>query len=164
MLRSAVLVTRSVHFRCRAFVTCLLPKRGVSLRYKCCEYIDMGCSTSILLKQGPLPLSRSAEKPNEDRPTFLTEDQRDAIRETWLLIHAKGALNVSKRIFLFIFQLKPEVKSYFPFRGVWGDELFAHPQFRDHVTRFVSTIDAVVDNVNNIEDEVIMFVKKPTVH
>ena len=127
-------------------------------------YIDMGCSTSILLKQGPPPLSRSAEKPNEDKTTFLTVDQRDAIRETWRLIHAKGALNVSKRIFLFIFQLKPEVKSYFPFRGVWGDELFAHPQFRDHVTRFVSTIDAVVDNVNNIEDEVIMFVKKPTVH
>ena len=120
----------------------------------------MGCSTSVLRKRGAPPLRRSIENSIEDKPTFLTTDQQDAIRETWRLIHAKGALNVSNRIFLFIFQLKPEVKSYFPFRGVWGDKLFAHPQFRDHVTRFVSTIDAVVENVNDIENEVIMTVKK----
>ena len=114
----------------------------------------MGCSASVPLND---PLRVTDEMKAADASClYLTNEQKVAIRETWRRVHAKGALTIGKRVFLHIFELKPETKNHFPFRDAWGDELLEHAQFRHHVTRFVRTIDDVVANVRDDKGEVMI--------
>lgn len=64
---------------------------------------------------------------------------------------ADNSLAIGKQIFLRIFDLKPEVKDMFPFRDSWGDRLINHPQFQAHAQRFMQTIEAAVDDVNDLK-------------
>ena len=119
----------------------------------------MGCSASVRLKEDPLPKSGGGGEKGEGAVClYLTAGQKADIRQTWRQVHEKGALTIGKRVFLHIFELKPEVKRHFPFRDAWGDDLLAHAQFRDHVTRFVRTINSVVDNMNDGKGKVIIVI------
>ncbi len=61
------------------------------------------------------------------------------IHHTWRHLEA-DMTGVGMKVFLRIFEQKPEVKDLFPFRDCYGEELSEHSAFRDHAYRFVENL------------------------
>ncbi|KAK3096804.1 hypothetical protein FSP39_003494 [Pinctada imbricata] len=120
----------------------------------------MGCGQSItaaypIKKQSFSKIKKRHRRfsDNETSITFVeasSERDKQLVRRTWRLMAVDLAGNGSK-VFLRIFELRPELKQLFPFRDVIGDELMKNPTFKGHASRFMQAVGAAVDNIDDWE-------------
>ena len=59
--------------------------------------------------------------------------------------------NTGTIVFLRIFEKKPEMKEYFPFKDCVGERLLKHSTFRNHTYRFEFYPDYMVYNLASYE-------------
>lgn len=101
--------------------------------------------TGIGIKQGLV-------NGNAMENNILSVTEREAIRSTWATMESNMSY-VGKQIFLCIFDQNPKVKSLFPFRDAWGDDLIFHPQFVAHTLRFMAVVKKAVRAIDNLEED-----------
>ena len=66
----------------------------------------------------------------------LSESQKVLLRKTWKYLEV-DMNNIGKMVLLRIFERKPSIKDYFPFRKYKGERLLAHHTFINHSYRWV---------------------------
>lgn len=89
-----------------------------------------------------------------DADQLLKPEEALLVRLTWQELRTGASLAIlGKKVFLRIFNLKPEIKKLFPFGDAWGDELIKHPKFITHAERFMIIIDCCVQNLERIRNE-----------
>ena len=77
----------------------------------------------------------------------LTEKEKLIIRSSWEKLSLRTD-DISVDIFLHIFQVRPDVKRFFPFKNAVGDALVNHPHFKGHAMRFINAIKMAVLNLD----------------
>ncbi len=77
----------------------------------------------------------------------LSREERRLVTESWNILK-KNSQAVGKRVFLRIFEIRPQIKNLFDFRDEWGDALLKHPQFIAHAQRFMTVIGEVVSSLS----------------
>ena len=118
----------------------------------------MGCTQSHkqTLDNGDVykktaPRSNGSTKPQENRgdDTF-SQQHKDILRETWKIISANRQ-EKGVAIFIQIFQERPDLQKYFPFKNVHGDELLHNIMFRSHALRFINAVDTTIQSLDALE-------------
>ncbi|ELU03358.1 hypothetical protein CAPTEDRAFT_190593 [Capitella teleta] len=98
--------------------------------------------------------SYSESRTTRDADQLLTPEEIVLVRVTWEQLKTNLTLaNLGKKVFLRIFNLKPDIKKLFPFSDVWGDDLIRHPKFVLHSERFMLVVDCCVQNLECIKSE-----------
>jgi hypothetical protein len=119
----------------------------------------MGCTpskevTTSSSEHSPYTPSNHKDHTIRDAEQLLTPEQVLLVRLSWEELKTNtGLINLGKKVFLKIFNLKPEIKGMFPFKDAWGDELIRHPKFVLHSERFMLIIDCCVQNLESIKTE-----------
>lgn len=85
-------------------------------------------------------------------PKAFTAEEVAIIKETWDYL-AKDIQGNGLQIFLRIFELCPGVKTLFFFDDVRHTEIAKNTLIKAHGARFMNAISAVVDNLENVEEE-----------
>ena len=80
----------------------------------------------------------------------LSSHQKKLVLQTWKRL-SSDMVGRGCRVFLYIFQLKPGLKAFFPFRDLDGEDLVCDLTFRGHATRFMQTVDETVRCVDDLE-------------
>lgn len=112
----------------------------------------MGCSSSAEVKvvtSPALPIPNSSPKPATSVEPLLTSAEMKILQKSWGDLSKSSDLSsLGKKVFLHAFQLRPEMKSVFPFGNSWGDDLLKHPKFQAHAQSFMVVIESCVENVD----------------
>ncbi|XP_006823444.1 neuroglobin-like [Saccoglossus kowalevskii] len=104
----------------------------------------MGCSVSTSTENGKNFVQLS------DSVDIFTERQRRIVRKTWRPL-ANDMTGNGTKVFLHIFEMNPKVKQLFPCRDKTGEELLKDLNFKGHASRFMQSVGAAVDNLDNLE-------------
>ncbi|XP_006822018.1 neuroglobin-like [Saccoglossus kowalevskii] len=103
----------------------------------------MGCTPSIN--------ERDFQTPVDDKH-LLDDRQKRIVRKTWRPL-ANDMTENGQKIFINIFESHPEIKYMFPTRDIEGrDNLSANPHFRMHSSRFMQSVGAAIDNLNDLDN------------
>ena len=89
---------------------------------------------------------------NQDRETagIVSEEEKTILKRQWKVL-SSDIKRHGTDVFLQLFKLNPEMKQLFPFRNIDDNELINNVQFRSHGIRFMQTIGAVVENIENLD-------------
>ena len=75
------------------------------------------------------------------------------LRDNWSILSV-GKEERGQRIFLSIFDKNPLIKGLFPFKDLEGQELMDDPNFIAHASRFMGTLEVVMQNLDQYKEEV----------
>lgn len=87
------------------------------------------------------------------RTVIVTSQQRLILLRTWEKLSAEMA-NIGISVMLRIFELRPKYKNSFSFCQKTGNDLIQDKMFRIHAFNFAQAANAVVENIDNLDDEV----------
>lgn len=116
----------------------------------------MGCSTSSLDENpgsfkcpSKTPTSFGHELSSYASCEVMSESEKRLVKKTWKYMAKNMSANGAK-VFLRIFELKPDLKQLFPFRNDDGESLINDPNFTGHASRFMQAVGAAIDNIHNL--------------
>jgi hypothetical protein len=109
----------------------------------CIRYFKMGGNVST--KSETIKNDGIIDSDLHDIRTF-SDEEKHVIRSTWKVLSSQTD-TLATDIFLRIFELRPEIKDFFPFRTATGDALVQHPYFRGHSMRFINAVSMTVLNL-----------------
>ena len=82
-------------------------------------------------------------------PQVLTRSQAEVLLHSWSLL-ARRRDEIGRRVFAAIFDERPEMKHYFPFGSLDGDQLYSDVRFRSHAANFMLAIEGAMDNIDSL--------------
>ena len=108
----------------------------------------MGCSSSLENLSKHKDDIETREVANNNGAPILTLKQKYLIKKTWKLISIDPT-EIGIQLFLHLFTIKPEVKQVFRFGTKDNSDLLNDHVFRSHASRFIQTIGATVEGLDN---------------
>lgn len=118
----------------------------------------MGCSPSSFdsipatYKQNEYsktPSSFGPEASSYASCDVMSESEKRIVKKTWKYL-ARDMTFYGTRVFLRIFELKPDLKALFPFHNKEDEALVNDQNFIGHASRFMQAVGAAIDNINNL--------------
>ncbi|CAK0893043.1 unnamed protein product, partial [Prorocentrum cordatum] len=105
-------------------------------------------------KHGPRPAKKGEARKTQAAPptkakAVLTEEQVSDIVKTWKMAAALGAETVGVLLFKQIFDIAPQALQLFAFKD--EPNLYDSPKLKGHGVKVVTTVDAVVNSVRDLE-------------
>ena len=102
-----------------------------------------------LAPRAPPRLAEAKAQPKQNEEAVLTEDQVSVVEKTWKQAAALGAETVGVLLFKQIFDIAPQALQLFPFKD--DRELYDSPRLKGHGVKVVTTVDAVIKGVRDLE-------------
>ncbi len=110
----------------------------------------MGCASSVAVPIKSSIQLNSIQVANNDEWGF-TDRQKTIVRKTWKLL-ATDLTGRGIKVFTRIFEIQPDLKQLFSFRNAEGEAMLKDTRFKGHASRFMNSVGAVVDNLDNLSE------------